>query len=208
MIRPAFGGKSLAHILSRKHRPQMASVRPNVFKVPPRRKGRKGKIVKEKVELGPADVDTKVVEFEEFQRKDQVGLEDAEIIVSGGFGLRKPQNFGLLEELSQEIGGVVASSRKPVDAGWIPKAYQIGQTGRTVRPKLYIAVGISGAVQHLAGMQESEKIAAINIDPNAPIFEIADHGIVGDLFEIVPELISQLRVKRRAGHAGPRAVKS
>ncbi len=203
MIRPAFGGKSLAHILSRKHRPQMASVRRNVFRVPPRDSKRKGEIIRENMELVPADIDTKVVESQAFQRKDKLGLEDADLIVSGGFGLKRPQNFELLEELAKEIGGVVASSRKPVDAGWIPKAYQVGQTGRTVRPKLYIAVGISGAVQHLAGMQESEKIAAINIDPNAPIFEIADYGIVGDLFEVVPEMIRQIRARGTPDRAVP-----
>ncbi len=196
MIRPAFGGKSLAHILCRKHRPQMASVRPNVFKVPPRQKGKEGDVVRETVALGPEDVDTKLLEFVEFHREDRASLEDAETIVSGGFGLRSPRNFDLLEELAAEVGGVVASSRKPVDAGWVPKDYQVGQTGRTVRPKLYIAVGISGAVQHLAGMQESEKIAAINIDPNAPIFEIADYGVVGDLFEVVPELVRQIRARK------------
>ncbi len=198
MIRPSFGGKSLAHILCKKHRPQMASVRPNVFEVPPRQKGMKGEILRESVNLGPADMDTKLVEFIEFHREDRTDLEDADIIVAGGFGLKNPKNFELLEELARELGGVVASSRKPVDSGWIPKDYQVGQTGRTVRPKLYIAVGISGAVQHLAGMQESEKIVAINIDPNAPIFEIADYGIVGDLFEIIPEMVRQIRNRREA----------
>ncbi len=198
MIRPAFGGKSLAHILCKRHRPQMASVRPNVFKVPRRQQGRKGEVIREKVNLKPEDVDTRLVEFVEFHREDTASLEDAEVIVSGGFGLKNPRNFELLDELAREIGGVVASSRKPVDAGWVPKDYQVGQTGRTVRPKLYIAIGISGAVQHLAGMQESEKIAAINIDSNAPIFEIADYGIVGDLFEVIPELIQQIRARKRA----------
>lgn len=196
MIRPAFGGKSLAHILSKRHRPQMASVRPNVFRVPPREAGREGTILREKVALGPEDLDTTIVAFEPFERSDARSLQDAEIIVSGGWGLRRPQNFALLEEMAAEVGGVVASSRKPVDAGWVPKSYQVGQTGRTVRPKLYIAVGISGAVQHLAGMQESERIAVINNDPNAPILEIADYGIVGDLFQVVPELVRQIRARR------------
>ncbi|MFQ5838231.1 MAG: electron transfer flavoprotein subunit alpha/FixB family protein [Thermoplasmata archaeon] len=201
MIRPSFGGKSLAHILCKGHRPQMASVRPNVFKVPPRRKGRKGEILSETVELGPQDVDTRLVEFVEFHREDELRLEEADIILAGGFGLKAPKNFGLLEELAKELGGLVASSRKPVDSGWVPKDYQVGQTGRTVRPKLYVAVGISGAVQHLAGMQESEKIAAINLDPNAPIFEIADYGIVGDLFEVLPEMVRQIRARRGAARA-------
>lgn len=193
MIRPAFGGKSLAHILCKKHRPQMASVRPNVFRAPPREEGRQGEILREEPDLGPGDVDTRVLEFTEFTREGGTSLEDADVIVSGGWGLQNPKNFDLLEGLAEALGGVVASSRKPVDAGWVPKAYQVGQTGHTVRPKLYLAVGISGAVQHLAGMQESETIAAINVDPNAPIFEIADFGIVGDLFEVVPEMIRQLR---------------
>lgn len=201
MIRPAFGGKSLAHILSKRHRPQMASVRPNVFHAPSPQEGHEGTIVREAVDLGSDDLDTTIVEFERFERKDAQRLEDAEIIVAGGYGLQRPQNFSLLEELANEIGAVVASSRKPVDAGWIPKAYQVGQTGQTVRPRLYIAVGISGAVQHLAGMQESGKIAAINLDPNAPIFEIADYGIVGDLFEVIPELVRQIRGRKQP--AGP-----
>lgn len=201
MVRPAFGGKSLAHILSREHRPQMASVRANVFQVPPREKDRAGEILREESRLESGDVDTKIVEFVEFQGKDKIGLGDSDVIVSGGFGLARPQNFELLEELAKEIGGAVASSRKPVDAGWVPKAYQVGQTGRTVRPKLYIAVGISGAVQHLAGMQESKKIAAINIDPNAPIFEIADYGIVGDLFEVIPEMLRQIRRRKEEAAA-------
>jgi electron transfer flavoprotein alpha subunit len=197
MIRPSFGGKSLAHIVCRKHRPQMASVRPNVFKVPRRQKGRKGEIIREEVELSQEDVDTRIVEFVEFHREDRVSLEDADVVVAGGFGLKAPKNFKLLEELARELGGVVASSRKPVDSGWVPKDYQVGQTGRTVRPKLYMAVGISGAVQHLAGMQESEKIVAINVDPNAPIFEIADYGIVGDLFQVVPEMVRQIRERKK-----------
>ncbi len=201
MIRPAFGGKSLAHILCKKHRPQMASVRPNVFLAPSREEGREGEVIHEEVDLGPEDVDTEVLEFTEFKREGTRSLEDADVIVSGGWGLQAPKNFDLLEDLAEKMGGVVGSSRKPVDAGWVPKDYQVGQTGRTVRPRLYLAIGISGAVQHLAGMQESEKIAAINIDPNAPIFEIADFGIVGDLFEIVPELTRQLGARRASAES-------
>jgi len=192
MIRPSFGGKSLAHILCKKHRPQMASVRRNVFVAPPHNPERRGEIVREVVELSPQDADATLLEFEEFTKEGGLRPEEADIVVSGGYGLADPKNFAMLQELADRLGGAIAASRKAVDSGWVPKTLQVGQTGMTVRPKLYIAVGISGAVQHLAGMQEAEKILVINIDPKAPLFEIADYGIVGDLFEIVPELIRQL----------------
>ncbi len=206
MIRPSFGGKSLAHILCKQHRPQMASARPNVFPIPPREAGRRGEVLRETVGITDADVDAKVVTFEERRGHKGSPIEEARILVSGGFGLREPKNFALLEELAKELGGAVAASRKAVDAGWVPKDYQVGQTGRTVRPELYIAVGISGAVQHLAGMQESEKIVAINQDHKAPMFEICDYGIVGDLFQVVPELTRQLR-ERKAAKAVPVAAR-
>jgi electron transfer flavoprotein alpha subunit len=196
MIRPSFGGKSLAHILCKQHRPQMASARPNVFPIPPRQHGRKGLIVQESIEITDADLDAKVVKFEEHRGHKGNPIEEARIVVSGGFGLREPKNFRLLEELAKEVGGAVAASRKAVDAGWVPKDYQVGQTGRTVRPDLYVAVGISGAVQHLAGMQESARILAINQDPKATMFEICDYGIVGDLFQVVPELTRQIRERK------------
>src|SRR5881296_1070031 len=193
MIRPSFGGKSLAHILCKKHRPQMASVRRNVFVAPPHNPERRGEIVREVVELSPQDADATLLEFEEFTKEGGLRPEEADIVVSGGYGLADPKNFALLQELADRLGGAIAASRKAVDSGWVPKTLQVGQTGMTVRPKLYIAVGISGAVQHLAGMQESEKILVINIDPKAPLFEIADYGIVGDLFEVVPEMVRQLK---------------
>lgn len=193
MIRPAFGGRSLAHIHCEKHRPQMASARMNVFRMPPNDPSRNGEIVREHVEITDADVDAKIVKFVETAKHEVSKIDEAKILVSGGFGLGDPKNFAMLEELASLLGGAVASSRKPVDSGWVPKAVQVGQTGKTVRPDLYVAIGISGAVQHLAGMQESKKIVAINIDPKAAIFEVADYGIVGDLFEIVPELIRQLK---------------
>jgi len=196
MIRPAFGGKSLAHIHCEKHRPQMASARVNVFQRPARDPTRTGRIVREKVDLVDPDMDTRIFEFIESQRRETRKIDEAKVIIAGGFGLGNPKNFGMLEELAELLGGAVGSSRKPVDSGWVPKALQVGQTGKTVRPDVYVAIGISGAVQHLAGMQESAKIVAINIDPKAAIFEVADYGIVGDLFEVVPELIRQLRALR------------
>jgi electron transfer flavoprotein alpha subunit len=197
MIRPSFGGKSLAHILCKGHRPQMASVRPNVFRAPPRTPGHRAEILRVDVALGPEDLDSRIIEFQEF--KDEAGgkLEEAPIIVAGGHGLRDPKNFRMLEELARALGGKVAASRKVVDAAWVPKDLQVGQTGKTVRPKLYLAVGISGAVQHIAGMQESERIVAINRDPGAPIFKISDYGISGDLFQVVPELIRQIGARRK-----------
>ncbi|MEK6987504.1 MAG: electron transfer flavoprotein subunit alpha/FixB family protein [Candidatus Thermoplasmatota archaeon] len=193
MIRPAFGGKSLAHIHCEKHRPQMASARLNVFLPPPRDPIPAGEIVRETVDITDADMDTKVVGFRPTITHETRKIDDAKILVAGGFGMADPKNFAMLEELASLLGGAVASSRKPVDSGWVPKALQVGQTGKTVRPELYLAIGISGAVQHLAGMQESAKIVAINIEPKAPIFEIADYGIVGDLFQIIPEMIRQLK---------------
>ena len=203
MIRPAFGGKSLAHIHCEKHRPQMASARWNVFPMPAREPSRSGEVVRETVPLEDADFDTKIVGFKPTESRETRKIDDARILVSGGFGLGDPKNFALLEELASLLGGAVASSRKPVDLGWVPKALQVGQTGKTVRPELYIAVGISGAVQHLAGMQESAKIVAVNSDPKAAIFEVADYGIVGDLFQVVPEMIRQLRAFRGQGRAAP-----
>lgn len=199
MIRPSFGGKSLAHILCRKHRPQMASVRRNVFVAPAHNGDRRGEIVHESVELTPQDVDATLLEFEEFLKEGGVRPEEADIVVSGGYGLGDAKNFALLQDLADRLGGAIAASRKAVDSGWVPKTLQVGQTGMTVRPKLYIAVGISGAVQHLAGMQEAEKILVINADPKAPLFEIADYGIVGDLFELVPEMIRQLDALKAGG---------
>ncbi|OGS49372.1 MAG: hypothetical protein A3K68_02495 [Euryarchaeota archaeon RBG_16_68_13] len=195
MIRPAFGGRSLAHIHCEKQRPQMASARQNVFRPPPRNLSRRGEVVREAVEITDADLDVRVVRFVETPKHDVSKIDDAKILVSGGAGLGEAKNFALLEDFADVLGGAVAASRKPVDAGWVPKAVQVGQTGKTVRPNLYVAVGISGAVQHLAGMQEAGTIVAINHDPKAAIFEVADYGIVGDLFQVVPEMIRQLRAR-------------
>jgi len=202
MIRPSFGGKSLAHILCKQHRPQMASARPNVFRPPTRQPGRQGEIVRESVPLTDADVDARIVEFREFKGHQAQKIEESPVLVAGGFGVGNPKNFGLLGELAAELGGSVAASRKAVDAGWVPKDYQVGQTGKTVRPKLYVAVGISGAVQHLAGMQESETIVAVNSDPKASIWDVADYGVVGDLFEVLPEMVRQLKMRPKAVAGG------
>ena len=198
MIRPSFGGRSLAHILCKQLRPQMASARPNVFRPPSRAPGRKGEIVKEEVAITDADVDARVVEFQEFKGEQRTRIEEASILVAGGAGLGGPKPFALLQELAALLGGSVAASRKAVDAGWVPKDMQVGQTGKTVRPKLYVACGISGAVQHLAGMQESATIVAVNSDPKASIWEVSDYGVVGNLFEVIPEMIRQLKGRRRA----------
>jgi len=198
MIRPSFGGKSLAHILCKQHRPQMASARPNVFRPPTREAGRRGEIVEEALPITDADVDARIVEFREFTGHQRKRIEEAPVLVAGGAGLAGPKPFAMLEELAGILGGSVAASRKAVDAGWVPKDMQVGQTGKTVRPKLYVACGISGAVQHLAGMQESETIVAVNSDPRASIWEVADYGVVGNLFDVVPELIRQLNGRRRA----------
>jgi len=181
----------------------MSSARWNVFPTPSRDPSRQGEVVREAVALEDADFDSRIVDFKPTERHETRKIDDAKILVSGGFGVGDPKNFALLEDLAGLLGGAVASSRKPVDLGWVPKALQVGQTGKTVRPELYIAVGISGAVQHLAGMQESARIVAVNSDPKASIFEIADYGIVGDLFQVIPEMIRQLRAFQGQAVAAP-----
>jgi electron transfer flavoprotein alpha subunit/NAD-dependent dihydropyrimidine dehydrogenase PreA subunit len=190
--RPAFGGNIMATIISPNHRPQMATVRPRVMKRVPKQVGRKGEIitVDPKISADEALVEIlKIIKVEE----QVVDLQEADIIVSGGRGLGKAENFSLIRELAETIGGAVGASRATVDAGWIPSYHQVGQTGKTVCPKLYVACGISGQIQHLVGMQNSDVIVAINKDPNAPIFNVATYGIVGDLFEIVPMLTKKFK---------------
>lgn len=190
--RPTFGGNIMATIICPAKRPQMATVRPRVFKKGQPDAERRGEIIK--VDFKPENfrTKTKLLEFID-EVTETVKLEDADIIVSGGRGLGKPENFKLLAELAEVLGAALGASRATVDEGWIPYSHQVGQTGKTVCPKLYIACGISGAIQHLAGMQTSDIIVAINDDPNAPIFEVATYGIVGDLFEVVPRLIKKLK---------------
>jgi len=190
--RPAFGGNIMATIECPNHRPQMATVRPKVMKKGKRDETRTGEIVRLKPGITESEIRTKIIDIIK-QEEGAVNLEEAEIIVSGGRGLHKPENFSLIRELASLLGGAVGASRATVDAGWIEPHHQVGQTGNTVSPKLYIAFGISGAIQHLAGMQTSDIIVAINKDPDAPIFNVATYGIVGDLFEVVPALIKEIK---------------
>jgi len=192
--RPAFGGNIMATIMCDKFRPQMATVRPHVMPLPERRAGATGEIVRIISRVEENEILTKVLEvINDKKGKDHVDVAGAEFIVSGGRGLMGADNFAMLKELADELGGVVGASRSAVDAGWMPHDRQVGQTGKTVRPKIYIACGISGAIQHLVGMQDSDLIIAINRDKEAPIFEVAHYGIVGDLFQIIPAITSQLR---------------
>lgn len=195
MTRPAFGGNLMAEILCENHRPQMATVRPGVMVKKIRDENLKGEIINLDYTL---DENNKYVEILDVikQVKDRIDIQDADILVSGGRGLGGPENFSILRELADALGGEVSGSRAAVDSGWIEKDLQVGQTGKTVRPQLYFAIGISGAIQHMAGMEESDFIIAINKDPNALIFNIADVGIVGDLFDIVPKLTQAIKAER------------
>ncbi len=193
--RPAFGGNIMATILTEHNRPQMATVRPHVMPLPARNASRNGVIVRESVPIKEEDITTKVLEVIEDARQGAqcIDLAAAEVIVSGGRGMQSQGNFDLLQQLADELGGVVGCSRAAVEAGWMPVERQVGQTGKTVRPKVYIACGISGAIQHLVGMQGSDVIIAINQDKQAPIFEVATYGIVGDVFQVVPAIIKRIR---------------
>jgi electron transfer flavoprotein alpha subunit len=188
--RPAFGGNIMATILTQNHRPQMATVRHKVMSPAQKVENPKGTVI----DLSHIPVPKSRLEFLEFveEKMGTVNLVEADVIVSGGRGIKDPKNFALLEKLALATGGALGASRAAVDAGWIPYSHQVGQTGKTVKPKVYIACGISGAIQHLAGMKGSDMIVAINSDPNAPIFDVAHFGIVGDLFKVVPELTKRL----------------
>ena len=189
--RPAFGGNLMATIQCPNHRPQMSTVRPGVMEKCAPDAARQGQVLHMPVDL-PADIcRTRVLETVRSLRE-MVKLTDAEVIVSGGRGLGSADGFALVEKLARRLGGVVGASRAAVDAGWIDHVHQVGQTGTTVKPKLYIACGISGAVQHLAGMQDSGYIVAINKNPLAPIFEVADCGLVGDVYQIIPAMLEAL----------------
>ena len=190
--RPAFGGNLMAVIECPQTRPQMGTVRPGVFKKGMPDAAREAEIIRETAGALP-EGRTRLLEKIIDTADNLVNLEDAEIIVSGGRGLGKPENFSLVKALADALGGAVGSSRAAVDAGWISHAYQVGQTGKTVGPKLYVACGISGAIQHRAGMSGSDTIVAINKDPDAPIFDIADYGVVGNLFEVLPALTEEVK---------------
>ena len=194
MTRPAFGGNTIATIACPNFRPQMATVRPGVMQKLPKQEGAKAEIINYNPGFTP---DNKYVEILKVVKAvtDTVDIMDAKILVSGGRGVGSAENFKLLEDLAAVLGGTVSCSRAVVDAGWKPKDLQVGQTGKTVRPHVYFAIGISGAIQHLAGMEESDIIIAINKDDTAPIFEVADYGIVGDLNKIVPALTASLKAE-------------
>lgn len=190
--RPAFGGNIMASIVTPLNRPQMATVRPKVMKATERDVARKGEVIRIPLDIDLKNTMVRIVEIVKEGEK-SINLEEADIIVSGGRGVGAPGKFEVIEELAKVLGGEVGASRDVVDAGWISSTHQVGQTGKTVRPKLYIACGISGAVQHLAGMREAETIVAINNDPDAPVFQIADYGIVADLHQVLPLLIRAIK---------------
>lgn len=196
--RPAFGGNIMATIMCDRFRPQMATVRPQVMPLPERLVMASGPIIRSPFTVSENGIFTKVLEIiHDRKSAGNVDITGADFIVSGGRGMMAGENFAILRELADELGGVVAGSRSAIDAGWLPADRQVGQTGKTVRPKIYIACGISGAIQHLVGMQDSDTVIAINRDPEAPIFEVATYGIVGDLFQVVPALTGELQALRK-----------
>ena len=192
MTRPAFGGNIMATIVCKEFRPQMATVRPGVMQALPTDKSRTGEVEVFQVDFTDADMNIKIREVIN-EKHAKVDITEAKVLVSGGRGIGSPEYFDVLKELADELDGLVTSSRANVDAGWIGRERQVGQTGKTVRPDLYMACGISGAIQHLAGMEDSEFIVAINKDAQAPIFDVADLGVVGDLHKIMPILIEKVR---------------
>ncbi|MFW9808504.1 MAG: FAD-binding protein [Candidatus Thorarchaeota archaeon] len=191
--RPAFGGNIMAEIISPYTRPQMATVRPNVFKPEEPDISRSGEIEKVEMTINPVQIRTRVLETVNETVEGMKSVEEADIIVCSGRGIKDPSNLELPKQLAELLDAAIGGSRPIVDLGWLPPSQQVGQSGRTVCPKLYIALGISGAIQHLAGMSSSDIIVAINKDPEAPIFEIADFGIVGDIFVVLPEIIEAVK---------------
>ncbi len=194
MTRPAFGGNIMATILCENFRPQMATVRPGVMQSVNVDK-EDGELIEEKIEFTDADVNVKIIDIlkSESKKKD---ITEADILVSGGRGMGDPKNFDILYELAAELNAEVSASRAVVDAGWMPKDRQVGQTGKTVRPELYFAMGISGAIQHLAGMEESDLIIAVNKNEDAPIYDVADLGVVGNVHAVVPKLTELIRKEK------------
>ena len=194
--RPAFGGNIMATIECPDTRPQMATVRPKVMAPAEPDPTRRGEVIR--LELPPQVLQSRIEVLDSvINEADKVNIQEVETLVAGGRGLDSAKGFALLRELAAELGGAVAASRAAVDSGWIPYPHQVGQTGKTVSPKLYVACGISGAVQHMVGMQSAEVIVAINRDASAPIFNIATYGVVGDLYEVVPQLIRRLQEIRK-----------
>jgi len=193
LTRAAFGGNFLATYMNTKSKPQLATVRPKVFPMPAKDTSKSAEVVKESVSVAEDDIRTKILQF--MQSETAVNLVEADIIVSGGRGTGSPEGFAVLKALADTLGGAMGASRAAVDSGWVPYEHQVGQTGKTVKPKIYVACGISGAIQHLAGMRTSDCIVAINKDAEAPIFKIASYGIVGDYKQIVPKLIEQFKQK-------------
>ncbi|KXZ39325.1 electron transfer flavoprotein alpha subunit apoprotein [Alkalithermobacter thermoalcaliphilus JW-YL-7 = DSM 7308] len=195
MTRPAFGGNIMATIICPDHRPQMSTVRPGVMKKPEKDETRSGIIEKIDISIEKEDIDVEILSVVK-EEKNKINIEDANVLVSAGRGIGKKENLHKLSELAKLLSGTVSGSRAVVDAGWIEKNNQVGQTGKTVRPNLYIACGISGAIQHIVGMEESEFIVAINNNPDAPIFEVADVGIVADANQVVLSLIDELKKEK------------
>lgn len=199
MTRPAFGGNIMATIACPNHRPQMATVRPGVMKAAKYSDQNPINIEEYKINIPKECRNVEILDVTKIIQQ-RMNIEDAKVLVSGGRGMHGPENYPMLEELANLLGGTISASRAAVDAGWVPKDRQVGQTGKTVRPNLYIACGISGAIQHLAGMEESDFIIAINKDETAPIFDVADVGIVGDIFKVVPLLIEELKKEKANGN--------
>ena len=193
--RPTFGGNLMATIMCPDNRPQMGTVRPGVFKKGAYDQSRTGEIIREDIHVSPEEIRTTLVERVN-EITEAVNLEEAEVIVAGGRGVGSAENFKLLEELADVLDGTLGCSRAVVDAGWMPYAHQVGQSGKTVAPKLYFAIGISGAIQHLTGIAGSDSVIAVNKDPDAPIFGVADYGIVGNLTEIVPALTESFKARK------------
>ncbi len=192
MTRPAFGGNIMATIVSPDHRPQMSTVRPGVMSKLERDASRKGEVVNFELQLEENNCYVEVLSFET-DSSEKMDIQDADVLISGGRGLGSKEGFNLLQELADELGGMVSASRAAVDSDWMPHDRQVGQTGKTVRPNLYVACGISGAIQHVAGMEESELIIAVNKDADAPIFDVSDLGVVGDYKKVLPLVIEEIK---------------
>ncbi|MDD3185340.1 MAG: electron transfer flavoprotein subunit alpha/FixB family protein [Anaerostipes sp.] len=193
--RPTFGGNLMATIMCPEHRPQMGTVRPGVFKKGAYDESRTGEIVNEDIHMDEDKIRTKLVERVN-EVAESINLEEADIIVSGGRGLGSAEGFDVLKELADELGATIGCSRAVVDAGWMPHAHQVGQSGKSVAPKIYFAIGISGAIQHVAGISGADTIIAVNKDEEAPIFEVADYGIVGNFNEVVPALTAAFKAQK------------